>query len=302
MSPYEKLGATLLELARQEDRLVILDADQSAASWASELRSEIPDRFIQAGVADGNLVGMAFGLCLSDELVPLAIGPADALARRSLAQTADTLSRPKRNVKFLALATLGQDRRRAFAAEEIAALRAMPNMAVVEPADLSDAAALLSAALQFDGPVYLRLVIHGLDSILGEDYAPTLGEAEQLCEGDEVTILSTGVATYAAVRAAEALSKEGARARVRHVHTVEPLDREYVQRAARKTLGIVAAECHSSVGGLGSAVAECVTEESSCLVRRVGVGSGASATSDEALIEEMTVGIVENAKYILDNA
>ena len=264
----------LYEQAEQDDRICSLIADIGIFMF-DKFNEDFPGRFFNVGIAESNLIGVAAGLALCNKIsfvytiVPFA-------TVRCLDQIRIDVCYQNLNVKIIgsgsgfAYGILGATH---HAIEDIAAMRAMPNMSVISPADPSEVAKATKAAAEHEGPVYMRLARPGGPTIHRQDYEYEIGKAIVLRSGQDATIISTGEITTNALEAAENLSNEGINTRVIDMHTIKPIDRDMVLKAAEETKAIITLEEHSIIGGLGSAVAEVLAEEApgKVLFNRIGI-------------------------------
>lgn len=290
--------------ARNRD-IVVLDADLSKSTKTNVFAKEFPDRHFNAGIAEQNMMSVAAGLAAAGK-IPFASTFAMFATGRAYEQVRNSICYPKLNVKIAAThagLTVGEDGATHQANEDIALMRALPNMTVVNPADAEETRQAIEWAVEYKGPVYLRLGRASVDDVFGSDYVFQHGKAVQLADGTDVTIIATGVMVGAARRAADELVKQGLSARVLNIHTIKPLDIEAITKAARETGAIVTCEEHSIIGGLGSAVAEAVVENMPVPLERVGVLDvfGESGTPDALLAKyKLTVAdIVAAAKRVV---
>ena len=269
----EAYGNALAELGEQYD-FVVLDADLAAATKTGIFKKKFPERFFDCGIAEGNMVGVAAGLAAAGK-IPFVSSFAMFAAGRAFEQVRNTVGYPHLNVKIGAThagITVGEDGATHQCNEDIALMRTIPGMTIINPADAVEAKAAVKAALLHEGPVYMRFGRYAVPVINdAENYEFELGRGKTMRDGKDVTIVATGIMVSMALAAAEKLAEEGISARVVNIHTIKPLDREIVVAAARETGAIVAAEEHSVIGGLGSAVAEAVAEACPVPVLRVGV-------------------------------
>lgn len=266
-------GSALVELAEKYDNLVVMDADLAAATKTGVFKKAYPDKFFDAGIAECNLMGVAAGLATTGYLV-FASSFAMFAAGRAFEQVRNTLGYPHVNVKIGAThagISVGEDGASHQCCEDIALMRTIPGMVILNPADDMEARAAVFAAAAHDGPVYLRFGRLAVPRIFDENYAFEIGKAVQLREGEDVTIIATGLMVNEALMAQEELAREGVSARVLNMATIKPIDRDSIIAAAKETGAIVTAEEHSVIGGLGSAVAEVVSETVPVPVVRVGV-------------------------------
>jgi len=280
-------GKALVELGKQNDKIIVLDADLSTATKTGMFKSEFPERFFNTGIAECNMICIAGGLSTLGYTV-FASSFAMFTAGRAFEQVRNTLGYPHLNVKIGAThagISVGEDGASHQCCEDIALMRTIPGMVIINPADDIEARAAVFAAADYDGPVYLRFGRLALPRIFDEDYQFNIGKAVKLCEGKDVTIIATGLMVNEAINAREILLNSGIEAAVLNIHTIKPIDREAVIFAAKETGAIVTAEEHSIVGGLGGAVAEVVCENFPVPVLKVGVNDvfGRSGPGDEML-------------------
>ncbi len=268
----EAYGKSLVELGAEND-FVVLDADLAEATKTCYFAKAYPDRFFDCGIAEGNMIGIAAGLAAAGKTV-FASSFAMFAAGRAFEQIRNSVAYPHLNVKIAAThagITVGEDGATHQCLEDLALMRSIPGMTVINPADAVEAAAALKAAAKMDGPCYLRFGRYAVPVIHENDYAFEIGKGEVLVEGNDVTVVATGMMVAEALKAAETLKEQSVSARVINIHTIKPLDTELILRAAAETGAIVTAEEHNIIGGLGSAVAECVGEACPVPVVRVGV-------------------------------
>ena len=271
----ESYGAALVELGEKYDFLV-LDADLAAATKTGAFKKAFPDRFFDCGIAEGNMVSVAAGIATTGKTV-FASSFAMFAAGRAFEQVRNSIGYPHLNVKIGAThagITVGEDGATHQCNEDIALMRTIPGMTIINPADATEAFAAVEAAINTYGPVYLRFgrfAVPNLTPELVPDYKFEIGKGVTNKEGTDVTIVATGFMVHLAVEAAEMLAKEGISARVINIATIKPLDTELLTKAARETGAVVTAEEHSVIGGLGSAVAEALSESCPVPVLRVGV-------------------------------
>ena len=285
----EGFGKTLVELAETRD-FVVLDADLAEATKTCYFAKAYPDRFFDCGIAEGNMVGIAAGLAASGKTV-VASSFAMFAAGRAFEQIRNSVAYPHLNVKICAThagITVGEDGATHQCLEDLAIMRAIPGMTVINPADAREAAAALKAAIDMKGPCYLRFGRNAVPVISDtEDFTFEIGKGRTLTEGNDVAIVATGLMVSLSLEAAAVLSERGIRARVINIHTVKPLDCDLVTKAAAETGVIVTAEEHNIIGGLGSAVAECVSETCPVPVLRVGVNDTFGRSGKVAPLLEM---------------
>ena len=268
----EAFGKALVELGRDRDDFVVLDADVAGGTGTHHFRRAFPDRFIQFGIAEQNMMAAAGGIA-STGLIPFVTTFA-VFALRALEQARLSIAYPKRNVKIVAShpgLDVGPDGASAQALEDLAAFRAIPGMVVVSPCDPLEVFQATEAILNYDGPVYMRTGRSPARRVLDAGYRFRLGRGTVLRDGKDVTIVACGVEVARALDAAELLESEGISARVVNLSTIKPIDEELLTRCARETGCIVTAEDHNVYGGLGSAVAEVLVRTVPCPVEFVGV-------------------------------
>ena len=270
----ESYGNALKDLAEEFPQLVVLDADLAAATKTSIFRKAYPDRHIDCGIAESNMMGVAAGLSLTGK-IPFVSSVAMFAAGRAFEQVRNSIGYPHLNVKIGAThagITVGEDGATHQCNEDIALMRTIPGMVVMCPADDVEARAAVRAALEYEGPVYIRFGRAAVPVINDKpDYKFEIGKGVEIVEGSDVTIVATGIVLEFAIKAAELLKAEGISARVVDIHTIKPIDKDILVKAAKETGAIVTVEEHNVYGGLGSAVAEVVCEEKPVPVLRVGV-------------------------------
>lgn len=267
----DSYGAALVELGAEMPNLVVLDADLAAATKTGAFKKAYPDRFIDAGIAEGNMMSIAAGLAATGKVV-FASSFAMFAAGRAFEQVRNSIGYPHLNVKIGAThagISVGEDGATHQCCEDIALMRSIPGMTVINPADDTEARLAVRAAAAMDGPVYLRFGRLAVPVVTGGDFA--IGKGVQLVDGKDVTIIAAGLLVAEALIAAEELKNEGISARVINMATIKPIDRDIIVKAANETGAIVTAEEHNILGGLGSAVAEVVCETAPVPVVRVGV-------------------------------
>ncbi|NKB70608.1 MAG: transketolase family protein [Candidatus Latescibacteria bacterium] len=282
-------GDTLIELIDQDERVYVLDGDLANSTKADIVSRERPDRFLEMGIAEQNMMGVAAGMA-SCGLVPWLSSFAVFLVNRDLDQLRVVVAQPNLNVKIGSAYTgllTGKTGKTHQEMSDLAVMRSMPNMVVLAPADGIETRQAMLAANQYDGPVYVRLTRDPHPVIFDADYMFSIGPVTVVRPGSDVTILSTGVQTVRALEAADLLAAEGISAHVVHVPTIKPLDEAGIVAAADKTGRVLTAEDHTIIGGLGGAVAEVLGEQRPTPMRRIGVRDcfGESADND-ALLEK----------------
>lgn len=280
-------GEVLSELGQEYDQLVVMDADLSGSTKTAEFRKVFPERFFNMGIAEQNLYGQAAGLALSGKIVcastfaMFAAGRAFEIIRNSIGYTGA-------NVKICAThagITVGEDGASHQTFEDLAIMRTIPGMTVINPSDAPSAKKLIRQAVAMEGPCYIRLGRAAVPVFYGEEDEITLGRGKQLRSGTDLTIAATGIMVSAAMEAAEELAGRGVEARVIDIHTLKPLDEEILLKAAKETGRIVTAEEHSVIGGLGDAVVHAIASECPVPVAMVGQQDtfGESGKPDELL-------------------
>lgn len=267
-------GKALVELGGINDKIVVLDADLAAATKTGMFKKAYPDRFFDSGIAESNMMGVATGLATTGYTV-FASTFAMFAAGRAYEQVRNSIAYPHLNVKIGAThagISVGEDGASHQCCEDIALMRVIPGMVIINPADDIEARAAVFAAAEYEGPVYMRFGRLAVPRIFDESYKFELGKAVTLREGSDVTIIATGLMVNEAIEAAKALADEGISAEVINIHTIKPLDKEAIIRSAAKTGAVVTAEEHSIIGGLGGAVAEALCESGKPVpVVRLGV-------------------------------
>jgi transketolase len=280
-------GATLVELAGKYPNLVVLDGDLANSTKADIFQSAYPDRFIETGIAEQNMIGVAAGLATVG-YVPWISTFAAFVAKRALDQIRIVVAQPHLNVKLCGSYSgilTGKTGKTHQSVEDIAVFRAMPGVVTLAPADGHELRAMMFAMMEHDGPMYLRLTRDPSPAIFPADHRFEIGRAVLLRDGSDVGIVSTGVQTIRALEAAEALAATGIGASVLHIPTLKPLDVDAIVEVAERTGAIVTAEDHSIIGGLGSAVAETLAEHRPTRMKRVGIRDtyGESGPNDAIL-------------------
>ena len=270
----EAYGKALAALANTNENVVVLDADLSKSTKTADFKAVAPEKFFNMGIAEGNMMGVAAGLSTCGK-IPFVSTFAMFAAGRAFEQIRNSICYPKLNVKVCAThagLTVGEDGASHQAIEDISLMRSVPNMVVINPADDIETEAAIKAVAEMEGPCYVRLGRMAVSRVNDEaNYNFVIGKGITLAEGNDVAIIATGIMVEAALEAKEELAKEGINARVINIHTIKPIDEELIIKAAKETGVIVTAEEHSIIGGLGSAVAEVVSENCPVPVLRVGV-------------------------------
>ena len=270
----ESYGNALVELGKKHDDVVVLDADLAAATKTGVFKKAFPERHIDCGIAECNMIGVAAGIATTGK-VPFASSFAMFAAGRAFEQVRNSVGYPKLNVKIGAThagISVGEDGATHQCNEDIALMRTIPGMVVINPSDDSEPKAAVEAAYEHVGPVYLRFGRLAVPVINDNpDYKFELGKAVTLREGTDVTIIASGLPVPEALAAADKLAADGISAAVINMHTIKPLDEEVVIKAAETTGKIVTVEEHSIIGGLGSAVCDVVAEKAPAKVMKIGI-------------------------------
>ena len=270
----ESYGNALVELGAEHDNLIVLDADLAAATKTGVFKKAYPDRHIDCGIAECNMMGIAAGLSTTG-IVPFASTFAMFAAGRAFEQVRNSIGYPHLNVKIGAThagISVGEDGATHQCNEDIALMRTIPGMVILNPADDVEAKACVKAAYEYNGPVYLRFGRLAVPVINDRpDYKFELGKGGVLREGKDVTIVATGLCVSSALEAAEKLAADGIDAKIINIHTIKPLDEELIVAAAKETGKVVTVEEHSVIGGLGSAVCDALAEKCPVPVKKIGV-------------------------------
>ena len=270
----EIYGNALVELGAEHDNLIVLDADLAAATKTGVFKKAYPDRHIDCGIAECNMMGIAAGLSTTG-IVPFASTFAMFAAGRAFEQVRNSIGYPHLNVKIGAThagISVGEDGATHQCNEDIALMRTIPGMVILNPADDVEAKACVKAAYEYNGPVYLRFGRLAVPVINDRpDYKFELGKGVVLREGKDVTIVATGLCVSSALEAAEKLAADGIDAKIINIHTIKPLDEELIVAAAKETGKVVTVEEHSVIGGLGSAVCDALAEKCPVPVKKIGV-------------------------------
>ena len=270
----EAYGSALAELGNEFDNIVVLDADLAGATKTSVFKAAHPERFIDCGIAEGNMMGVAAGLATTG-MVPFASSFAMFAAGRAFEQVRNSIGYPHLNVKIGAThagISVGEDGATHQCNEDIALMRTIPGMVILNPSDDVEARAAVRAAYEHVGPVYMRfgrLAVPVIND--NEDYKFELGKGIVLREGKDLTIVATGLPVANCLEAADMLAKDGIDAKVINIHTIKPLDNELIVAAAKETGRVITVEEHSVIGGLGSAVCDVLAEEAPVRVSKIGI-------------------------------
>lgn len=270
----ESYGQALAELAEQYPQVVVLDADLAEATKTGTFKKAYPDRFIDCGIAECNMVGVAAGLAACGK-IPFATSFAMFSAGRAFEQVRNSVGYPKLNVKIVgshAGISVGEDGASHQCNEDLALMKTIPGMVVLNPADHYEMKAAVKAAIEHHGPVYIRLGRLAVESFNNsDDYKFEIGKGITLRDGKDVTIVATGLMVSRALQAVKTLEEQGIDARLINIHTIKPIDRELILKAAKETGRIITVEEHNVVGGLGDTVCSLLSEELPTPVTKIGV-------------------------------
>jgi len=272
-SQLESFGRALVDLGREREDIVVLDPDVASSTKTTYFAESFPSRFIQVGISEQDMLGIASGLAAAGK-TPIAVGFAMFIIGRGWEQIANSIARQRLDAKIVgthAGLSPHADGESHQMYGDVALMRTIPNMRVVVPGDAPSAVEALRAALEYRGPVYLRLMRGSTPTVYGEDIEFEIGRANVLREGSDATVIANGIMLAQALTAAERLRGEEIDVRVVDMHTVKPLDAGAIEKAARETGAIVTAEEHSIIGGLGSAVAESLAETVPTPMERIGI-------------------------------
>ena len=270
----DSYGNALAELGKEKENLVVLDADLAAATKTATFKKAFPERHIDCGIAEANMMGIAAGLATCGK-VPFASTFAMFAAGRAFEQVRNSIGYPHLNVKIGAThagISVGEDGASHQCNEDIALMRTIPGMTIINPSDDVEAKAAVRAAYEIDGPVYMRFGRLAVPVINDNaDYKFEVGKGVLLKDGSDITILATGLEVGESLKAAEKLEADGVSVRVINIHTIKPIDKDIIIKAAKETKKLFTAEEHSIIGGLGGAVAEVLAEEYPAPLYRIGV-------------------------------
>lgn len=301
----EAYGQALVELGQQHNDIVVMDADLSKSTKTANFAKAFPERFINVGIAEQNLMGIAAGLAASGKKV-FASTFAIFATGRAFEQIRNSIAYARLNVKVCAThagITVGEDGGSHQSVEDISLMRSIPNMTVVVPADGTSTKKAVNALYELEGPAYLRLGRPSIPIIYNDDMDFHIGKGIELRSGSQATIIACGIMVSKALEAAAELQKENIDVAVVDMHTIKPLDKELVVKKAQETGAILTVEEHSIIGGLGSAVSEVCAEECPVRIKRMGLNDvfGQSGTPDELLQHyDLTVAkIIENIHELL---
>lgn len=290
LATRESFGQAIAELADQYPDVVVLDADLAAATKTGIFKKAHPERFIDCGIAECNMVGIAAGLAACGK-IPFAASFAMFSAGRAFEQVRNSVGYPHLNVKIVgshAGISVGEDGASHQCCEDIGLMRTIPGMVILNPADHYEMKAAVKAAIEYEGPVYLRLGRLAVESFNNnDDYTFELGKGITLREGDDIAVVATGLMVSEALKAVDALKAEGINARLINIHTIKPLDEDIILKAAKETGKIVTVEEHNVIGGLGDAVASVLSQKCPTPLVKIGVNDefGHSGPAVELLKE-----------------
>ncbi|MBZ4666015.1 transketolase family protein [Mahella sp.] len=304
----EAYGLALAEFGAQYENIIVLDADLSKSTKTEEFKKKFPDRFINMGISESDMMATAAGIATTGKIV-FASTFAIFAAGRAFEQVRNSIAYPKLNVKIGAThagITVGEDGGSHQAVEDIALMRAVPNMVVISPADAVESRAAVKAAIEYDGPVYLRFGRLAVPVIYDKDnYVFELGKGVETAPGNDIAIIATGMMVGNALEARQKLSREGINARVIDIHTIKPIDKDIIVKAAEETGAILTVEEHVVNGGLGGAVAEVLSEYRPTIMKRMGLYDqfGQSGKPDDLLkLYKLTPDdIADEAKALLQH-
>lgn len=285
IAPREAFGKTLVELGEKNPDILVLDADIATSSKVSYFKERFPERFIPLGIAEQNMIGIAAGLSTLG-FIPFATTFACFASRRVCDQVVISVAYPRLNVKIVGAYVglfVGKNGATHQSLEDMAIMRSIANMVVIEPVDGLETKEAVRFASEYDGPVYIRIGRDPMPSIVPPDYRFQLGKGLVLKEGKDVSLISSGALLEDTLHAASLIEKEGIEARVINMSSIKPIDEELIVKAAEETGKIVTVENHNIIGGLGSAVAEVTSEKFPVKLKRIGVRDvfGKSGTNEE---------------------
>ena len=267
-------GEALVEMAKERKDIVVLDADVATSTKTSIFREAFPERFFEMGIAEQNMMGVAAGMATTQKIIPFAVTFAVFATKRACDQVSISIAYPKLNVKIVGSyggIPTGKAGATHQAFEDIAIMRAIPNMTIIVPADAIEMKQAVKACIEYNGPVYLRCIRCDTPIIFDENYKFEWNKGVTLREGKDVTIVSTGMMTPEALVATNILVSQGIDVRLIHLHTIKPIDMEILIKAAQETKCIITVENHSIIGGLGGAVSEVLSENYPTLIKRIGI-------------------------------
>jgi transketolase len=283
----QSYGEALVELGKENEKIVVLDADLAEATKTGIFAKQFPDRFFDMGIAEANMIGTAAGLATCGK-IPYASTFAVFASGRAYDQIRNSICYPKLNVKICAThagITVGEDGATHQMIEDIALMRTLPNMTVISPSDDIQTKWVINEISKIDGPVYVRLSRLSTPIIYDENQKFEIGKAIQIGEGTDGTVFTTGITVSEALKAKEELEKIGINIRVIDMHTIKPIDKEMIIKCAKETKKLLSIEDHNVIGGLGSAISEALTEEYPTKLVRLGIKDcfGKSGKAEELM-------------------
>lgn len=283
----QSYGETLVKLGKENENIVVLDADLAGATKTDLFGKEYPERFFDMGIAEANMLGTVAGLATCGK-IPYASTFAVFAAGRGYDQIRNSICYPKLNVKICAThagITVGEDGATHQMLEDLSLMRGLPNMTVISPSDDTQARWVIEEISKMEGPVYVRLARLATPIIYEEDQKFEIGKAVQLGEGTDGTVFATGVTVAEAIKAQEELEGQGIHIRVVDMHTIKPIDKDTILKCAKETKKLVSVEDHSIIGGLGSAISEVLTDEYPTKLERMGMQDifGKSGKAEELM-------------------
>ncbi|MGP1442103.1 MAG: transketolase family protein [Anaerovoracaceae bacterium] len=288
ISTRKAYGKALVELGKKNENIVVFDADLSKSTMTADFGKEFPDRFFNAGIAEANMMGMAAGMAMSGK-VAFASTFAMFAAGRAYEIIRNSIAYPDANVKICAThagITVGEDGASHQCIEDLALMRVIPGMTVIHPADATSTSKLIEQVAEMDGPCYVRLGRLDIPVIYDKNANIEIGKGVIVREGDDHTVIACGLMVNEALTAAEKLEKEGISVRVIDMHTIKPLDSDIIITAAKETGSIITAEEHSVIGGLGSAVAEVLSQNYPVRMKMIGIRDRFGQSGKPALLME----------------
>jgi len=274
MATRTAFGEALVEMAKERKDIVVLDADVATSTKTSIFREAFPERFFEMGIAEQNMMGVAAGMATTQKIIPFAVTFAVFATKRACDQVSISIAYPKLNVKIVGSyggIPTGKAGATHQAFEDIAIMRAMPNMTVIVPADAVEMKQAVKACVEYNGPVYLRCIRCDTPVIFDKNYKFEWNKGVTLRDGKDITIVSTGMMTSKVLVATNILVDQGIDVRLIHLHTIKTIDKEILIKAARETKCIITVENHSIIGGLGGAISEILSENYPTLIKRIGI-------------------------------
>lgn len=286
-STRESFGEALKEIGDENDKIVVLDADLSKSTKTAVFKSAHPDHFFNCGISECNMISTAAGFAACG-FIPFAASFAMFSAGRAFEQVRNSVSYPKLNVKIVGShggITVGEDGASHQCCEDIALMRSLPGMVVLNPCDNIEMREAVKAVADYKGPCYIRLSRYPVYDIHSSNYKFDLHKGETVKDGSDITIIATGICVLESLKAADRLKDDGVSVRVINIHTIKPLDTELILKASKETSGIFTVEEHSIIGGLGEAVSSFLSEFNPTLIKRIGINDvfGQSGTASELL-------------------